>query len=97
MRGASDASLARKASLSSKGPSTTGASSSLMPPGTDPEALAPCSSTGNSRGDELLEKATLLSRAGSKNLRSAVSQAPKQVGQGGGGRSVGVGGRAAAV
>jgi len=45
---------------------------------TDPEALAPTSSSGNAR-DSDDEKIALIARAGSKNLRAAVSQAPKEV------------------
>jgi hypothetical protein len=45
---------------------------------TDPEALEPTSSSGNGR-DADIEKTALLHRAGSKNLRTAVSQAPKEV------------------
>lgn len=44
---------------------------------TDPEALAPTSSAGSRDLDN--EKAVLLGRTGSKNIRAAVSQAPKEV------------------
>lgn len=44
---------------------------------TDPEALAPTSSSGSRDLDN--EKAVLLGRTGSKNIRVAVSQAPKEV------------------
>lgn len=49
---------------------------------TDPEALAPPSSISGIGSRDLLldnEKAALLARTGSKNLRAAVSQAPKEV------------------
>lgn len=45
-------------------------------PPTDPEALAPTSSGGGRDHDE---KSALIHRAGSKNLRAAVTQAPKEV------------------
>jgi hypothetical protein len=45
-------------------------------PPTDPEALQPTSSGGGRDHDE---KIALIHRAGSKNLRAAVTQAPKEV------------------